>query len=572
MEAKDAIAAKTERPAGVRHVRVVAAVMLWGIAIASLQLWPLFLLPAGYFFANHDGDSFPLRVLEFRDCLCKGYLFPQWCTDFRQGFGEPYFSYYQPGVFYAASLLPESIGLVHRVAWTAWGFSLAGYAFTTLTVARWFGAACGALAGTSLVLSHYSAFDLFTRGDFAEYSAMMAVPAMLYFLDGWLTEGKCLQFAALAVSSGVVVTLHACVALVMFGFLALVLAAFTICARFRGRGLLGFVALGLGAGIGTFYWLPVFGEWRFISPERAFSGHFDFSRNFMEPISLLIERGTDPIRAALGPAMVLIALSVASLVARWRELDSPQKRLALIATGMAAYSLFLMSSASAWLWETLPLLYRLQFPWRLMSMTSVAVAILVGCLGPWTNRSMVSAVAAWGALSICVFSMMDEERDLRPIPFDEPPTAADIARRNFAPDIKDEWLPKGAKTERKRLVERRVTAGPGSGASGYHQRQGILECSVRTDQVSYVDLPHFYFPVGWRATLDGRHIPLEPNPDGLMRARLPANVDGALTVRFTTTSMRRVGIVVTGLSLLLAAGIAALPRLSVLSGQIAPRD
>ena len=60
-------------------------------------------------------------------------------------------------------------------------------------------------------------------------------------------------------------------------------------------------------------------------------------------------------------------------------------------------------------------------------------------------------------------------------------------------------------------------------------------------------LPHFWFPVGWTATLDGAPVSLERTPLGLMRLSLAT--PGLLEVRFGATPGRWLGIAVSALVL-----------------------
>ena len=527
-----------------------------GIATTAWELKPALELPPGYFFENCEANGYMLRVLEFRDCVAAGYVSPQWCTDFRQGFGSPYFGYYQPGFFYAASLFPTSLSLVHRVLLSFWMLSLVGYSFTFLLVARRVCAISGAVAATALALSHYLTMDLYFRGDFSEASAMMLVPVVLYWLDGSLVERRFRDFLGLALSSGLLVTMHPCVSLATFGYLALALLAFALRKDCRRAALTGLLALACGAGLAAFYWFPVFGEWRLVSPERAFAGNFKFAFHFREPFDLIFDRSGRHESVELGPALlVLLAAGLASGFARWRSLTLGHKRLVLLTLGMCAYSVFLMSSSSAGLWENIPLLSRLQFPWRLMTLTTVGAAILAGCQGPFKRRSSGALVLVWAIANLWIGNLADDQRKLRKLPFDEPQSAAEIAMQHFAPDIADEWLPRLARIDRHAIVDRRVAGGPGCEASDYYQQQGVLRCRVRADADSYVDLPHIFFPVGWTADVDGKEVPVEPNAEGLMRVRLPAGTRGRLKLEFAMTPMRRLGLLISGASVVVMAPV-----------------
>jgi hypothetical protein len=73
-----------------------------------------------------------------------------------------------------------------------------------------------------------------------------------------------------------------------------------------------------------------------------------------------------------------------------------------------------------------------------------------------------------------------------------------------------------------------------------------------------VTLPHYYFSVGWRATLDNEPIALAPGRDGLIAVTVPHG--GLLDVRFTMTPMRRLGVFMSAIVLLSVLAHIALGR------------
>jgi len=40
----------------------------------------LLLCPQDQFYSNHEGNSYQMRLMEFRDVLASGNLSPQWCS------------------------------------------------------------------------------------------------------------------------------------------------------------------------------------------------------------------------------------------------------------------------------------------------------------------------------------------------------------------------------------------------------------------------------------------------------------------------------------------------------------
>jgi hypothetical protein len=73
-------------------------------------------------------------------------------------------------------------------------------------------------------------------------------------------------------------------------------------------------------------------------------------------------------------------------------------------------------------------------------------------------------------------------------------------------------------------------------------------------------MPHFFFPVGWRASLDGAEdaARLAPTANGLMQVHVAPGRGGTLQVVFGMTPMRRLGWCVTVLAATVGLGALAL--------------
>jgi hypothetical protein len=194
---------------------------------------------------------------------------------------------------------------------------------------------------------------------------------------------------------------------------------------------------------------------------------------------------------------------------------------------------FLLNPASRPVWDSVPFLYRVQFPWRVMLFVTVAAAALAGCI-VWRTR-------AWAALG--VVALVVHVASWRPIPWKArfPSTPADMAGMWVAPDVAGEWLPRRARPLRgaEARCSRPCTV------ELIRRDAGRLGFTVQTDGEAVVTLPHYHFPVGWRATFDGRPTVLDVNEDGLMRVTVPGS--GTIDLVFRTTSMKRRGAAVSGL-------------------------
>jgi hypothetical protein len=212
--------------------------------------------------------------------------------------------------------------------------------------------------------------------------------------------------------------------------------------------------------------------------------------------------------------------------------------------------MFLMTPSSLPLWDHLPLLNRIQFPWRILSLVSIALAGLIGTglayIGSTPLRRFISAIML---ASLALPLLMSRSPKLFPDKY--PDDAAAIVDRYFAPDIANEWLPRGATAFDANAGERTPVVVEGDGScsvSEFVLGQNVMTFEITASGPATVRLPHYGFPLGWQLeainrqgepqTLAGA---LDADSDGLMLVRLDQPLDGTVSVRWHTTQLKLIG-------------------------------
>lgn len=530
----------------------LALVLVWGFVLAFWVCRNLLTIEEGQFFENHDGPGYLLRIMEFQDCLQNGYLFPQWCSNFRGGLGAPFFSFYQPGFFYVCSLISIWTSATTGLAIAVLAFTLAGY-FGMFRLVSWrFGPLAGLVSATALLTSLYVWTNLYIRGDFSEYAAMMCVPFLLYGLLRFATESSWRAFFTGCVAATFVVTSHPAVALTTYGSLTVLLI---LSALFPGKNSKHFALRGLavlitGVGLSAFYWLPLFLEIQHVSAARAWSGQaadgfYHFSNHFV-PLTEFFDRKVTntPIPVKLGfTHQVLTALAILVGVVKWRTWGTSQRRIIFFCGLLTAGCLFLMTPQSSRIWETAPLLERIQFPWRLLTLVSIGMAALCGAIIPANQKAPLRLALALG---ICSLLVMTTRSHTAPkgmkIPVLE--SAAEIREHYFAPDLADEWLPKDASRIPGNPVNLRPVTGASVSLTQYTLQQGHIRCDLEATDSSWIVIPHYRYPIGFEATLNDQPVSVGQNPQGLMRIEIPDGFRGELRIVWHTTAARWCGVAV----------------------------
>ncbi|MBN1180545.1 MAG: YfhO family protein [Anaerolineae bacterium] len=530
---------------------------------------------------GYDNAFHLWRAVETEHLLKEGLLFSRWAPDMAHGFGYPLFNFSAALSAYGPALLHLldvpwgwALNLTFAAGWVLAALAMAGFV-TDLFDDRWAGVAAAAL----YTYVPFHAYDVFQRGSLSQAGAWLFPPLVLWALRRADRRGG---FAITAVGTAGLLLTHNVFALL---FVPLCFAYLWAVAKERARGvaLRGAAALLLGLGLSAFFWLPALSELSYVRSEQLSGAWvFDFANNFL-PLDQLfaLPRTADPTWIndwpARGLGLVPFLVALGGLLAL-RE-RSRRWTVALFALGLGS-SLFLVLPVSRPVWDALPLLQRVQFPWRLVGPAALCAAILAGAAVYTLRASRWSGVVALSLLvilplantgwlyprhctmpgDVSVAGMIDWER--------QTDTLGTTASREFLP-MWVEQMPHSA------FLQAAYDAGgpilrfdPADLPAGAH----ILEARLRgLETVVDIDTPTpfqarylaFYYP-GWRAWINGTPVDVTPSdPEGLVTFDVPAGRH-TLTVRFVETPARLAADAISLLSLflLLLCAFAPLPPCS----------
>jgi hypothetical protein len=516
--------------------------LLWGLVLAIWLCRGFLFTDPGTIPWNHDKHRYPYRLVEFRACLEAGYFSPQWCSHFRGGLGSPCFSYYEHGLLYVASMFPWSLSAVHALGLALVLFSTVGYASVFTLLKERFGAVSGFLGASGLLLSSYAGTEIYLRGALSEFSAMMMWPGLLVALCNWMESGQRLHIALVALCGCAIIVLHP-IALPCYVAAICLIVLYGVWLRQPYRILAAIIAMGIGAGIASFYWLTLLLEWElvwnltYVSSFFHYANHFTGLSSFVRPY---VRSGIVPV--SLGPVVPgFIVLNALLMFCLRRQATAEQKRLLVSMLVLMVVSVFLMNGRSEFIWRNVSLLRRLEFPWRLMVILTTTSSIALGCLLP-VGRKWIRVVVAALTIALMLYNSSYYTSYI-PYSFRAVENAAQISEfEYFGPEGNaDMFLPRGASRNRENYLRAPSVSGKGA-VSDFRREAGRMSCTVHTEEAIQLTLPHFFFPVGWSAEFAGEPIEISREDFGLMRFDLPGGKKGELRVQFATTPARRLSL------------------------------
>ncbi len=566
-----------------RPVATVKRGIPWGLllVVTAATLPPLWLLAQPGFFASDDGLFHLYRVQALGDAVRQGVIYPRWFQEFGFGYGQPVLNFYSPLSYYLAlPFLPFGPLAATKLVFLA-GFTLPALAMYGFARRLW-GEPGGVLAALVYTYFTYHLADGLQRGALAEHLAFLWPPLILWATWG-LFDGRTSQRAdqrpLLVLGLGLawvgLILTHHLTALMMGAVWVAYAVLLAVQTRQMSRLWLAAGGFALAVGLTAFYWIPVIAEARAVKlgADPISTGY----RDHLLPLAGLVAsrfvqfyrtQPAEPLQHSISLLVALLFLAAVA-VASGRGLVSllnrraPADQQLVFPTAqfvffvlVALVSAFLLTTPSLPLWQFgEALLSRLQYPWRWLTITALASALVIGALPalltgrrwPANSRWLWAGVVATGAL-LMVTSLgnlpyrPDARSAARVTP--EQMWAEDAANGQVGATWTAEFLPVGVTEQRwalGRAPDQPLSSPPPAAAPDRYQL--IWESSG----VQPVRLHAFYFP-GWQVRIDGQRVPTGASGEmGLVTGQVPPG-QHLVEIAFENTLPRQVGSVVSALT------------------------
>lgn len=595
-----------ERTNGRQALRRLDPYLLLIVLLSLLPMAPM--LQPGYQWHAHDARHSVYFLFEFDRGIQDGSLFPRWQPDFAFGYGYPFFNIYGPLAFYAGEALHlaglpivDAVKAIFALSITLSGLAMYGFVKQVLGAPGQRNAA-GLVAAVAYMVMPYRLVDIYVRAGLAESVAYVWVPLVLW--GTWATLhrprlanvlGLALAYAALLFTHPLTVLLLTLILVFYVAFLALARLKDEVPPRRWTResilplfGHLGHIlvptafALVLGLGLSAVFGLPAMTENRFVRLDQWYGGRYTWGGDFVEFFQLFSPRWgmgasvpgpDDQVSFQLGAVPVVLSLvAVVSLLIRRKDRAF---RLIVFFAALVLVAAFLMLEASAPLWQTLPLVRVVQFPWRLLTLTVFSMAFLCGAVARGEERR--GGLVDLPALVLVLLLLLSSLPYARAEMTEREVSLAGLMRFQQSADemtgstawVREipGWSP---------LADLHVAGEPLTTRvdfeSLYRQRGNAfarpLEFKAHRELVEYqADRPVlltfnvFYYP-GWHAYLVDREtnavlheLPISLRGKlGLITVRLPEGT-GRVLLRLENTPLRSLGTAMTFASLALIAGL-----------------
>lgn len=539
------------------------------MALSAVAVVPFFFMGQ----SEAGGSAFELRMPTTHDMflhydqmrsfysgLAAGKVYPRWEEDTNRGFGAPTMSYYPPGIYYLTSAFYKiTQDWLRALLDTHLLMMIASAAALYIYARRVINRLAAAAAMAAYIFLPYHLVDQYQRAAMAEMLVFVWMPLMLLFAERLMKaplpmdattpkrSSTLLNIAGLAGSYGGFLWSHPPTAYQFtLGFGVYVLTLSVMRREWKGLVAVG-AAMLLGIGLAAVYLLPAAIEQNLIHKEyiaETWPYHntyifvhdlynSDVHRGFFQLIDWIWISGTATIAIA---AMTLLGFKRQVLK------SSPALRqrviLWIILGGLAS---FMMTKLSMPLGKLIPKIDIGVFTWRMLAITTLAVALLAGALTQAainagrqrlrSDRILFASLAGFVVVGAVAFSAVAVARPMIDAAVFEPepehlnwamlPSTATADPEELPDDIPQAEL---AEENGDLTVEE------------WKPEHRVIRVELTDDD--QLQVRTFNFP-GWTATVDGQQVPIKSAEElSDMEIDLQAGTH-RVTIDFQETPVRR---------------------------------
>ena len=333
---------------------------------------------------SHDGMYHAVRMAELADMLRQGQFPVRWAGNLDGGYGLPLFNFVYPLPYYAG--LPVILAGLSPFwavkAVTVGAYLLGGIGMYFLLRKQKIIAAVGAIL---YLTAPYQLLNIFVRGALGETLAIGLIPWVLltgfHLKDHKLKWFHPVPFALLFLS-------HNFLSILFIPFYLVLVADKKSWKKIILSGL-------LSLGLASFYLIPAVLEAKYLSSVAGTDFSFKYSDHFVYPLQLIWSNwgvGFSVAGTGDGMSFQLGIGHLAALVLGLMYFRKSQVRTVIL----LAVSLFLVLPYSAFVWESIPYLRVVQFPWRLLFLPVTLIPLILAGSG----ASEAKGLKVWGIVGV----------------------------------------------------------------------------------------------------------------------------------------------------------------------------
>jgi len=551
------------------------------LILVFLSLFAIIPLFHSGFFPIHDDEQIA-RLQQLTLAINNFQIPPRWVPDLGFGYGFPLYNFYPPLVYYLGYLFHTlGLSLINSTKLVmGLGFILSSF-FMFLWVRRHYGVIAGIFAAFLYTYAPYHAVDLYVRGALSEFFSFVWIPAVFWALDR-VVEKKSVNSSLLAgLFLGFVFLTHNLVLIQLAPFLLIYLIYFLYKERKYLKKVLFLFVISIISSIGLslYFTLPALLEKQYTLVDKILTGELaSYKLYFVCPGQFLnspwgyggsIPGCVDGLSFQVGKVqlfVVILALVFMVFGAIFKKIFSFKKlSFPILAFFLFVLSLFMATSYSGFIWNSIQPLSYIQFPWRFLLFSAVFSSFLGGFIMAFLKKYLNKFILIGIVIILMGVSIYSVRSDFKPqsyLPVSDSfyTTKQDIQWR--VSRMSYEYVPKEVATKTTELgttvvdvsqidlpkKSYEVTLGKMSVEEQINIPQK-KQYMAKVDVVGVLRINTYSFP-GWNVLVDGKKVEYNDNNKLKLITVDLSKGSHKVEVIFKDTIPRTIGNVISGLTIL----------------------
>ena len=472
------------------------------------------------------------------DTIGSGQFPPAWHNTLNYGYGYPLNLYYAPLITYLTAIATSLVGnVVIGVKLTLWCITLFGILGVYKLVIK-YGLVASLVASTAYAMLPYHASALYVRGSYAEYLAINLLPWVIYFWTKPLDQKKHMIMAS--VSMALFLISHNTIP---FLALPLVITISFLSQKNNYKQII--LALVLSLALPAAFLVPIFFERSYIQLDSVATKTV-LVDHFVKPAQLWYSPwgygGSTPgegdlMSFMLGKGQIVLSILGLIFAVVLRDQSILLISIPLIAMLLAALPL------SRPIWDLIPTLALLQFPWRVLGIATLGLAYISGYLFTRIKNNIGLVIGAV-VVSLLITTNYTYFRPWNTHTFNHDIVTSEANLHplvlNKIPEYLPAWMD-GFPTE--------------SSVDGLTRTAVAVSGKIVNTELVPITIKTAYMP-HWRLNLNGYPIDIIPNEDGAIRTHAvvpPEEYEVELTWHKTT--LEKIGVAISLVTLIIVLGL-----------------
>lgn len=474
----------------------------------------------------------------FYDSIMNGTLYPSWSDQVNNGYGDVGIRFYPPLTYYVLSLFRIISGNWYEATYLAivFFFFIGGLG-VYLWAREWFSENSSLIGALFYLVAPYHLLQIYLSSLMAEFAAASILPFCFLYATRVCQKGERINAYKLALSVSLLILTHLPTTIMAFVALSIyVLFSLRKTDFIQTIFKLSYSVL-LAVLLSSFYWVRMVTEldWVNHNLERYNSGYFSYRSHFaFSRLSQLF--GVD-----LGSSsnlfdillLVTVGVFISTAILHFLDIREIKNRLITNVLMMTAVAILMNLPFSIFIWESFPIIQKIQFPSRWMIFISLGCAIFVAAsfkvlVAYFKTSRRYLSILTIGLLVCCIsFGAIRIVNNLFYIPKDFFTGMVERLKSGYSYDCWwTPWIPSGYSEELK-MVTSKLKSFPAKVVIDNRNFE-IKEWKaternfvISAGNAGQAEMATMYYP-HWKATVNGQPAEVTPSEAGFISFYVPA--------------------------------------------------